>query len=364
MSHRLQIILWVSLLLFPALILADIVHLTDGSSFEGSFESVDGGTLVFATPDGKKLRIAGDRVKRIEILYTGISACLVLRDTPEKRECNGILHSLTPSRVILARDDRKQQKESIPLADVKLLVFEKKDPRQQILPLLREGLRVILKLRAEEVEGIVESVNPKRAVMLLPGGRRRTLLEQDVVGGAYQPPRIYEPAAAPKVPVESAASALPPKARLLIDPRNDPFQKVVNLWAFLPGVSHFRRGQYWTGAAYVVGFLALGGAGYSEYKAAQSVSGQAQGDPLFLLFNDSSYQESFQRHQANQRAIGGVAAVLYIVQLFHAGFTRYDPAPGGFERTKRAATRPIWFVDSARTQEGERRTRAGVAFQF
>ena len=364
MFSSLPKVLWICVLLFPGLVRADIVHLTDGSNFEGTFESVEGGTLVFATPGGRKVRIAGERVKRIEILYTGISACLVLRESPEQKDCNGILHTLTPSRVILARDDRRQQKEVIPLSDVKLLEFKKKDERQQILPLLRQGIRVTLLLGTEEVEGLVEQVSPARAVLLLPGGRRRTIVERDVRGGTYQPPRTYDASAAPRMPSETAPVRPQKTAALFVDPRRDPYQAVFNLWAFLPGASHFRRGHYWYGGGYVLGFLALAGAGYAEYQAAQSVSGRAQGDILFLFFNDASYRAEFHRHQVNQRIAGGVAGLLYIVQLFHAGFFRLEPVPGGFERLKRTATRPVWFVDSTLTREGERRARAGFEIRF
>lgn len=84
---------------------------------------------------------------------------------------------------------------------------------------------------------------------------------------------------------------------------------------------------------------------------------------MFLFFNDPSYRARFERHQANQRAIGGVAGVLYILQLFHAGFFRLDPVDRGFERM--SATKSAgWFVDSTVTPEGERRASAGVYFRF
>lgn len=345
---------------------ADFIHRKDGTKFEGVFQAVEGDSLVFKTPGGDLVRIKSDLVARIEILYTGIEACYVLREAPDNRVCSGILHTLTPTRVILAQKDRREQKQVIPLGDVKLLEFSKKSEGQAILPLLRSGIRVFLNSTEGEVEGLVENVSAQLVTLRVPGGARRTFRENQIRGGTYRPPRVYAPPQPPLLPKAATPAGKVAASRTLAPARIDPYDRVWNAWAVLPGISHFRRGQYLWGTTYVFSFLALAGGGYAEYAAARRVNAEKNSSLTYLLFNDSSYADRFKRHQANQRIIGGVAGLLYIIQLFHAGFTRLDTQPRGFEimEPNQVSAQPRAFLDFGRDERGMMHGTVGLRLVF
>lgn len=110
----------------------------------------------------------------------------------------------------------------------------------------------------------------------------------------------------------------------------------INSWTFFfPGAPQFMRGDEIRGFAYWGIYAGLGGALNSERLQGNTLALDPFNDPVFLttilmfrnqplivgfLFNHmrNSAEEQYNRHQANQRALGGAALMLYAIHILDA----------------------------------------------
>lgn len=102
---------------------------------------------------------------------------------------------------------------------------------------------------------------------------------------------------------------------------------------FIPGWSQYARGQTWRGLAWMTGFAGLGAAGYGFWQTGNNLALSAEaatpllllaplsGQPaasLVLLQDRASARAAYDTAQANQRTIGVLAGVLYLLQIADA----------------------------------------------
>ncbi|MEQ9363741.1 MAG: hypothetical protein RIF32_05835 [Leptospirales bacterium] len=105
-------------------------------------------------------------------------------------------------------------------------------------------------------------------------------------------------------------------------------------WRILiPGLSQYQRGQTWRGLAWMAGFAGLGAAGYGFWQTGNNLALSADAaTPLlvlapltgqtaasFVLLQDrAAARSAYDAAQADQRAIGIIAGVLYLLQIADA----------------------------------------------
>jgi len=294
--------------LFPLAIQADIIHLKNGDRFEGFFLKMDGPYLVFKTEKGN-VRIHSSTLKKIQILYTGVTVCYLMREDMEKKDCSGVLHTMSSEHVIIASRDRKSKKKTIKLPELELLEFKKKNKNQKIMPLLRPGLKIKLLLTNKELSGEISSIRENLMTFRMPDGNEKVINENELIGGVYAPPL-------PRMFVQKTPEdMMTPKSTI---PSRTFFDNFKFTYLF-PGFPQLKRGDTIKGYSIIGGFGFLAAGFYMEYQAAVGVSSAASGDPGLLLFNASNHKSKFDAHQRNQMAIGFVSLLLYAYHIFDSG---------------------------------------------
>lgn len=154
----------------------------------------------------------------------------------------------------------------------------------------------------------------------------------------------------------------------------------------VPGLPQVLRGETSKGVAWMTAFAWLGAGGIAEWAAAERIVVSKESDPLFLSFNDplvyllfgretfggtdtgtllgglvylrgSERTRAYDTHQQNQRALGGLAALLYVGHLVDALF--FAPAPG--EAKKMAAAPALNFYVQPELIESGTAAQPGLA---
>ena len=145
----------------------------------------------------------------------------------------------------------------------------------------------------------------------------------------------------------------------------------------VPGVPQALRGQPVLGAGYGLLFAGMAGAGFGEWRAAETINARIANDPallalailpspleLGLVLRDRRLADEaqFNRHRTNQQALGAAAALLYIVHLIDAATWRSHVrteavAPDGLDTDVSLAPE----IDGADRIAG---LRAGVVFRL
>ena len=349
-----KVFLALSLFLLPVGLFADIIHLKNGEKIEGFFERTEGRYLLIRLKDGQVKKILKNRLQRVEIVYTGVSVCYRTKLRPTNKDCSGVLHTLTSSRVIIASADRKNKQIEFQLEQIKLLEFRKKNLNQKIAPLLRPGLRLQLLLKSDQIRGRIEKINRGLITVKLPDGNLRRIKEIELMGGIYIPPPIYKPVKkpiAPPVPVPLGDIGFHSRTDLNF---KDPFEGYSRFrWKHLvPGLPQISRGDRLLGYGIIGGFGFLGAGFLMEYQAAQQVGAGASSDISFLLYGNPAFEAEFQAHQRNQKIIGGLALLLYAYHIYDSGI--FGGFGGGANASLFRKAPPRVSLNSRYYQLGER----------
>ncbi|MCE9598949.1 MAG: fibronectin type III domain-containing protein [Spirochaetia bacterium] len=106
------------------------------------------------------------------------------------------------------------------------------------------------------------------------------------------------------------------------------------LWnAFIPGLTRIRRGNYWTGGAYIAGLTGIAYLFYSQKIAGDKIAEAPLNDPIFLaplilstaqlpgylLINQRDSQKAaYNKHQKNQKNLAALGVALYAFQCVDA----------------------------------------------
>lgn len=113
------------------------------------------------------------------------------------------------------------------------------------------------------------------------------------------------------------------------------------LRALVPGLSQYQRGQTWRGLGWMAAFGGLAATGYSYWQTGNSLSLQAEAAtpllllsplsgqpaaPLLLLQNRAGSRAAYDAAQSNQRTVGLIAGVLYLLQIADALWLAPDSA--------------------------------------
>jgi len=273
----------------------DIIHLKDGGKIEGFLLSSDDEALVLRTAEGEKT-IKTDQIANIEVGYSGVPVCYNVKSNPSTKVCPGNLNLIDSNRAVFATGSGNLQTEEIQLSEVFYLEIKKIDITQKIIPYLRQGAVLSFHTTKGIVSGRVVQAEGE-SITVTQGDANIELKEGDLESAVFLGP----------------GSGL-----------NEGFR----LSYLLPGYHQIHRGNRLRGWLFIGSLIFCGAIGGREYLLAQSAGGRASGDPTFLLFNNQSYFQEFQKHQRNQAVIGGIAAVIYSVHLLDVA--RWSPNPDFF----------------------------------
>ena len=256
------------LLLCSRILYADIIHLKDGSKFDGFFLSMEGEYFLFQTASGEK-RVQADSIDRLEIGYSGVPVCFV---ESGRKECPGVLHALNSDRMVIGKGRGFLERESIALGDVSFIEFQKERENQKVLPVLSSGIKIHFLLEESKVSGKIRDIRNEQAVF--QDEDAVSVKEGDIHGGLFAAPMME-------------------------------LSEGLRFFHIVPGWHQFRRGDTMRGFSILGGLFALGLGLYSEYASGEAVVKQAAGAPEVMLFNFSDgYKARFDSHQAQHDGCG------------------------------------------------------------
>lgn len=256
---------------------ADQVTLKSGETYEGFYQSEDEEGINFVKLSGERLKIPGEEVQSMEFSQSGVPACFTVAN---QKTCDVILASLTDDSIVIAEGKARRTVRSIPRAQVQSFEMTRIGDHQKIIPLLvpdrktelrlANGQRMICKV-IETAEGSVTVTDSS--------GEKRVIQESEIASAAVS----------------------------LVNVPFRPFQPA----NFYPGYAQFKAGRVLPGRAMMIGFAGLWTGFAFEYWQAENQNKKAKGDFTVSFFNNTSYFESFTRHQNNQKYLAFSALMLY-----------------------------------------------------
>jgi len=172
-------------LFFTGDLLSDIIHLKSGGQIEGHVVSAVDEFVIIQTSTGKR-NILANNIERVEVGYSGISACYT-KGKGGKKICKGVVHKLAPEKVSFGTGSGNIANKNMRSNEVAMLEF-KKQGYQKIVPVLQKGVKLKLKLRSGSVEGKVSEKNNDNIKMTLNDGSSRIIKENEILGGVFFKP--------------------------------------------------------------------------------------------------------------------------------------------------------------------------------
>lgn len=255
---------------------ADQVTLKSGELYEGFYQSEDEDGINFVKLDGERIKIPADDVQSMEFSQSGVPACFVASG---QKTCDVILASIADDSLVIAEGKARRLVRSVPLSQVQSFELTRIADHQKIIPLLVRERKTQLRLvSGQRVAGKVLDAGEGKVTLRI-GTEDRVIQEAEI----------------------AAASVT------LVEVPFRPF-KLANLY---PGFAQYRAGRTLPGGVMMGGFAGLWTGFLVEYIQAENQSKKAKSDLTVSLFNNTSYLESFTRHQNNQRILAASAMLLY-----------------------------------------------------
>lgn len=258
-------------------LLADQVTLKSGETHEGFYQSEDEEGINFIKLNGERLKIPGEEVQSMEFSQSGVPACFTAAN---QKTCDVILASLTEDAFVIAEGKARRTVRSIPRAQVQSFEMTRIGDHQKIIPLLVPDKKTELRLTSgQKVICRVLEISEGSVTISDSSGEKRVIRESEIA---------------------SAAVSLV----------NVPF-KPLQLTNLYPGYAQFKAGRVLPGRAMMIGFAGLWTGFAFEYLQAANQNKKAKSDLTVSFFNNTSYFESFTRHQNNQKYLAVSAIMLY-----------------------------------------------------
>lgn len=261
---------------------ADQITLRSGEVVEGFFQSEDDTAIAFVKMNGESVSIPADQVLKMEFSESGVPGCFSSKD---QETCEVVLASLNGDSLVIAEGKARRMVRHIPRQEIQSLKLKRIAPHHRLIPFLVLRKRADLELGdAKVLKGRVVSIENDTVTIEDFAGEKHEVKEADIHGAV--------------VVVEDV-----------------PFRpfRAANLY---PGYAQLTSGRPIFGGAMMFTFAALWTGVGVEYAQAVQQNKKANADFTVLLFNNTSYLESFTRHQNNQAYLAGAATLLYAYHWF------------------------------------------------